>query len=99
MAEIVWTAQAAECLDQVFGWIEKDNREAAVGVVTGIYSKVQLLKNQPRIGSRYLEIEDREVREILYGHYRIPFDSKRGTDRNPRCFPQCNADRGVSKVT
>ncbi len=73
MAEIVWTAQAAECLDQVFGWIEKDNREAAVGVVTGIYSKVQLLKNQPRIGSRYLGIEDREVREILYGHYRIPY--------------------------
>ena len=36
MAEIVWTAQAAECLDQVFDWIEKDNREAAVGVVTGI---------------------------------------------------------------
>ena len=56
MAEIVWTAQAAECLDQVFGWIEKDNREAAVGVVTGIYSKVQLLKYQPRIGSRYLGI-------------------------------------------
>lgn len=73
MAEIVWTAQAAECLDQVFGWIEKDNREAAVGVVTGIYSKVQLLNNQPRIGSRYLGIEDREVREILYGHYRIPY--------------------------
>ena len=28
---------------------------------------------QPQIGQRYESIVDREVREILYGQYRIPY--------------------------
>jgi toxin ParE1/3/4 len=41
--------------------------------VAGIYEKIQMLGRQPRIGHRYEPIADREVREILYGHYRIPY--------------------------
>ena len=42
-------------------------------MVNGIYDKIRLLREHPRIGQRYAPIADREVREILYGHYRIAY--------------------------
>ena len=41
--------------------------------LTGIYDKIQLLRTHPRLGQRYEPIVDREVRETLYGHYRIAY--------------------------
>ncbi|WP_145347276.1 type II toxin-antitoxin system RelE/ParE family toxin [Rosistilla ulvae] len=46
---------------------------AALSVVNGIYDKIQLLREHPRMGQRYAPVSDREVCEILYGHYRIPY--------------------------
>lgn len=42
-------------------------------MVTGIYEEIQLLRTHPRLGQRYEPISDRQVREILYGHYRIAY--------------------------
>lgn len=39
----------------------------------GIFAKVQLLGEHPRLGQRYEPIADREVRESAYGHYRIAY--------------------------
>lgn len=65
--------EAADCLEHVYDYIARDNLLAAHKVVAGISEKVQVLGRQPRIGHRYEPICDREVREILYGHYRIPY--------------------------
>lgn len=73
MAEIIWTREAANCLENIHDYIARDNAEAAHKVVTEIYDKIQMLGRQPRIGQRYEAIADREVREILYGHYRIAY--------------------------
>ncbi len=73
MAQLVWTLEATECLEQIHEYIAKNSPSAAINVVTGIYEKIQLLREHPRIGQRYFPITDREVREILYGHYRIPY--------------------------
>lgn len=73
MAEIVWTREAVRWLEQISDYIATDRPSAAHDVVTGIYNKVQLLRRQPRLGQRYAPIRDREVREILYGHYRIAY--------------------------
>lgn len=51
----------------------RDNPTAAQKVVGGIYEKIQMLGRQPRIGHRYEPIADCEVREVFYGHYRIPY--------------------------
>jgi plasmid stabilization system protein ParE len=51
----------------------RHSRSAAHKVVSGIYAKIQLLCDHPRLGQRYERITDREVREILYGHYRIAY--------------------------
>lgn len=73
MAKIVWTLEAANSLEEIYDYIAENNPVAAIGVVDGIYEKIQLLRDHPRIGQRYAPVADREVREILYGHYRIPY--------------------------
>jgi toxin ParE1/3/4 len=73
MAEIVWTREATRCLEDIYNYISGDSPAGAHKVVSGIYEKIQLLRNQPRLGQRYEPISDREVRETLYGHYRIAY--------------------------
>ena len=73
MAEIRWTYEAMRCLEDIHGYIAADNPRAAVDVVRGIFAKVQLLGEHPRLGQRYEPIADREVRESAYGHYRIAY--------------------------
>lgn len=74
MAEIIWTDEAARRLEAVHAYIAEDNASAAGKVVSEIYEKVQHLADHPRLGQRYEPIHDREIREILYGHYRIPYE-------------------------
>ncbi len=73
MAKIIWTQEAARRLEDIHDFIVSDNPTAAYKVVRGIYDKIQLLRSHPRLGQRYEPITDREVREILYGHYRIAY--------------------------
>jgi plasmid stabilization system protein ParE len=73
VAEIVWTIEAARCLEDIHAYIAADNPSAADRVVSGIYEKCELLQTHPRLGQRYAPIRDREVRELLYGHYRIAY--------------------------
>ena len=73
MAKIIWTREAAEWLQKIHDYIAEDNSRAAHKVASGIYDKIQLLRKHPRLGQRYERIADREVREILYGHYRIAY--------------------------
>ena len=73
MAEIAWTLEAAQCLEDIHDYIAADSPNSAYRVASGIYEKIQLLRKFPRLGQRYERITDREVREILYGHYRIAY--------------------------
>ena len=73
MAEIRWTFEALRCLEGIHEYIAADNPRAASDVVRGIYAKVQLLCEHPRLGQRYEPIDNREVRETSYGHYRIAY--------------------------
>ena len=73
MVQIDWTNEAIVWLDSIHGYIATDSPGSAVRVIQGIYDKVQLLRDHPRLGQRYERINDREVREIIYGHYRIAY--------------------------
>lgn len=46
---------------------------AADRVVSGIYDKALMLARFPRLGYRYEPIDDREIRIVLYGNYRITY--------------------------
>jgi plasmid stabilization system protein ParE len=73
VAEIVWTLEAGRCLENIHDYIAADDPTAAHKVATGIYEKIQLLRSYPRLGQRYEPVVTREVREILFGHYRIAY--------------------------
>jgi plasmid stabilization system protein ParE len=42
-------------------------------VVSGIYDKVQLLKDFPQLGYKYKSEKEGDIRILLYGHYRIAY--------------------------
>ena len=73
MAEVNWTAEAERWLHDIHDYIAADNPDAASRVVEGIYAKVQLLERFPLVGHRYLTALGREVRILVYGHYRIAY--------------------------
>ena len=72
MAETAWTEEASHWLEDIFGHMAGENPGAATRVVLGIYERAQVLKDHPEIGHRYLPSR-RNVRILLYGHYRIAY--------------------------
>ena len=73
MAEINWTPESEIWLRDIYNYIAADNPEAAAQTITRIYEKAQLLKEHPRLGHRYELEESREVRILLFDHYRITY--------------------------
>lgn len=53
MASINWTAEGERWFSEIYAYIMRENPAAAVKVVEAIYSKVDLLKTFPYLGSRY----------------------------------------------
>lgn len=72
MAEITWTDESRRWLEDIFEYIAADNPEAATRTVSGIYERAQVLKQYTEIGHRYLP-SSRNVRILLYGHFRIAY--------------------------
>jgi len=63
----------------IFEYIAHDNPEAAARVVEGVYDRVQVLAEFPRIGHRHEPVPDREVRTLLYGTIVLRTGSSRTT--------------------
>jgi plasmid stabilization system protein ParE len=80
MAQIRWTAEAESWLREIFDYIAVDNPTAAIDTVDGIYERAQVLLSHPEIGARYDIITNRDVRVLLYGHYRIAYLVKPNDD-------------------
>jgi toxin ParE1/3/4 len=72
MAEISWTEEAQRWLDDIFEYIAADNPQAASRTVEGIYERAQDLRRFPELGFHYTA-SSRNVRILLYGHYRIAY--------------------------
>lgn len=72
MAKLNWTEESVNWLRDIFEFLESDNPVAARKVVDGIYDRTQILLDHPEIGYRY-ENSKRNVRILLYGHYRIAY--------------------------
>jgi plasmid stabilization system protein ParE len=73
MAEINWTEEAEHWLRDIYDFIAQDKPGAAANVVSGIYTKAQLLLDFPEIGYLYRKESDGDIRILLYGHYRIAY--------------------------
>lgn len=73
MAELRWTLEALDWLENIQRYIAQDNPQAAENVVAGILQKAEVLTDFPDIGTRLRIVPEGEVRMILYGHYRIAY--------------------------
>ncbi|MDX9899877.1 MAG: type II toxin-antitoxin system RelE/ParE family toxin [Aliarcobacter sp.] len=73
MVDIYWTDEAELWLKNIHDYIALDKSTIAKKVVTEIYQKVQILQSFPRIGYEYENSQDKEIRILLYGHYRIAY--------------------------
>ena len=72
MATVAWTDEARQWIEDIFEYIAEDNPQAAAQTVQGIYERAQVLATFPEIGQRY-QASLRNVRVLLYGHYRIAY--------------------------
>ena len=73
MAEINWTRESEVWLKDIYDYIAADNPDAAAETILAIYEKAQLLRNHPRLGHKYEAEQSREIRILLYEHYRITY--------------------------
>lgn len=73
MVEINWTREAQIWLKDIHSYIAIDNPDAAQRTIAGILARAQLLETHPRLGQRYDAEGSREIRILLYGHYRIAY--------------------------
>jgi plasmid stabilization system protein ParE len=73
MVEIHWTNEAELWLKDIYDYIALDKKSIAKKVITEIYQKVQILQSYPQIGYEYESDEHKEIRILLYGHYRIAY--------------------------
>ena len=73
MAELRWTEESAQWLQDIYEYISADNPEAAEKVISTIYKKAKVLVEHPEIGHKYQTVSGRQVRILLYGHYRITY--------------------------
>lgn len=80
MAKINWTSEAERWLKEIYNYISEDNKSAAIRTIDAIYNKAQILLDFPQIGYRYSQIEDKEIRILLFGHYRIAYLIKPNND-------------------
>ena len=73
MVDIHWTDEAELWLKNIHDYIALDKSTIAKKVVIEIYQKVQILQSFPRIGYEYENSQHKEIRILLYGHYRIAY--------------------------
>jgi toxin ParE1/3/4 len=68
---ITWTPTAFAQAEEIARQIAWDNPPAAEKWLDGVFECVERLSNFPESGKWVSEIPRREIREIIYGHYRV----------------------------
>ena len=69
--KIFWSPLAVERVSEIAEYIAEDNPSAAERWVDAVFKKVEELKVFPERGRHVPEIDNKTVRELLYGNYRI----------------------------
>ncbi len=71
MARIIWTPQALDDLESLLDYISKESPVAAKRFAQKIIQRVDLLENQPFLGSYIAEDDTRTYRQVIQGNYRV----------------------------
>ena len=69
--KIIWSPLAIDRATEIAEYISFDNPTAARNWIDTIFEKVKTLETSSKIGRIVPKIERKEIREIIYGNYRI----------------------------
>ena len=77
--KIIWSPLAIDRTTEITEYIAQDNPTAAIKWVNTLFEKVSLLKSSPKTGRIVPETHRDDIRELIYGNYRIIYrvDEKR----------------------
>ena len=67
----IWSPLSIDRATEIARYIAQDNPSVAKKWVETIFDKVQLLKSSPQSGRVVPETRSEDIRELLYGNYRI----------------------------
>jgi plasmid stabilization system protein ParE len=73
MVKVRWTDFAIDNLVVIGDFIEQDSFFYAQRVVNYLFDSVNILENHPRAGRIVTEFNDRTIRELIRGNYRIVY--------------------------
>ncbi len=75
--KIIWSPLAIDRTTEIAEYIAQDNSLAAKKWVETLFKKVQLLKSSPKCGRIVPEVRRDDIREIIYGNYRIIYRAEK----------------------
>jgi plasmid stabilization system protein ParE len=71
--KIIWTKSAVFNLESIKNYIAQDSQYYAVELTEKIIGAVEKLCAFPRLGRVVPEIKKENIREVIYGNYRIMY--------------------------
>jgi toxin ParE1/3/4 len=71
MVEVIWTIQSIEDIENIADYIAKDSEKYAQIQVQDFFEAAKILEEFPNAGRIVPELNDKEIREIIVGFYRI----------------------------
>ena len=76
--KLIWSPLALERVGDIAAYIARDNPAAAEAWVDAVFSKVGKLVDFPESGRHLPEIKRTDLREIVFGNYRIVYRLRKG---------------------
>ena len=69
--KIIWSPLSVERMTEIAKYIAEDNPDASITWVESIFEIIDRLKQYPESGRIVPEIDKPNIREVIYGNYRI----------------------------
>lgn len=74
MISIFWTKLASEDLQEVYDYISRGSIKYADRFVDNLFERVDTLEKFPRLGRIVPEFASENLRELIYGNYRLVYE-------------------------
>jgi len=68
-----WLPRATADLEELASYIRSDNPAAATAFVASLIDRVYLLREFPELGRVIPDFNERNIRELIFRQYRIPY--------------------------
>lgn len=74
--EVIWTKQAIRMVNEFVDYIAQDNYDTAEQWALELMSQTDKLADHPRIGRVIPEYNEKTLRELIVGNYRLAYRIK-----------------------